>query len=89
MPFGGGSCLIETSRLIYIAVLLMGFCMMLSFAKGIFRTDHNFYSETFLGGGPFHIETSRLDCVVNRLTSFLMVWVFTESFFRTDFSTVY
>ena len=45
------SCLIETSGLVYIAVQLTCFCMMLSFAKSNFRTDHNVYSETFLGGG--------------------------------------
>ena len=89
MPFGGSSCRIETSRLVYIAVQLTGFCMMLSFAKGNFRTDRNIYSETFLGGGSFHVETSRLDCVVNWLTSFLTVWIFTESFFSTVFSIVY
>ena len=89
MPFGGGSCRIETSRLVYIAVQLTGFCMMLSFAKGNFQTDHNACSEIFLGGGCFHVEISRLACVVNRLTSFLIVWVFPESFFQTDFSIVY
>ena len=86
MPFGGGSCRVETGPLSCIAGQLTGSCMIRSFAKGNFRTD--MCSEMPFVGGSCHFETGRMAYVVNWLTSFCMVLVFTESFFRTDFLIV-
>ena len=58
MPFGGGLCHVDTSRLVSIAGRLTGFCMMLSFAEGNFRTDYNVGSEIPFGGGSCRVDTS-------------------------------
>ena len=81
IPFGGGSCRVETGRLVSIEGSLTGFCMMRSFAEGNFRTDYNICSEMPFAGGSCRVEASRSACVVSRLTGFCMIWVFTESFF--------
>ena len=58
MLFGGGSCCVETGRLVCNAGQLMGFYMIPCFTKGNFRTDYNICSEMPFSRGSCRVEAS-------------------------------
>ena len=63
MPFGGGSCRVETGPLNCIAGQLTGSCMIQSFTEGNFRTDYNVCSEIPFVGDSCHVATGQMACV--------------------------